>query len=173
MSKLRPLLGIGVLGTALTLGGGSALAGNTHGWKTIHFRGTSTGGTEQLLASSCDTAGNCINVNGATDPGTLGGDLNGTEIGYSIVTVAPNGAIVIQQSAVFTGTIRGCGTGTLAYTNHGTLQPGDTTFTWVLTLESDTGTGDLTDMSGHAIGHVDLTDPNAVAIAEGTFRCHR
>ncbi len=101
----------------------------------------------------------------------LGGDLTGTKVGTGTTTTSSTGTALIQQTAVFTGSVRGCGTGTITYTNHGVYHPGDTTFTWVLTLETATGTGDFTGMSGAAIGHVDLTDPNATAVAVGKFRC--
>ena len=157
---------------ATTADQGIAAANDGNGWKTIKFFGTDTGGSLEYTNPNCDTAGNCVYVLHATG-GQLGGDLNGSEIGTGLATISTTGVAVIQQTAVFTGSIRGCGSGTVNYTNHGVAQPNEIIFRWTLTIEPGTGTGDFEGMTGTAFGRVDTTDPNAVATASGTFRCRR
>jgi hypothetical protein len=173
MGTVQRIAAIALTAAAATTAiGGSTDASGGRGWTTIRFRGTDTGGTVQYSDPICDQSGNCVYVTHASG-GQLGGDLDGTEVGTGLTTVATTGVAVIQQSAVFTGTVRGCGTGTVVYTNHGEAMPGEAIFRWRLEIEPGTGTGDLTGMTGTAVGQLDTTDPAGVAIATGVFRCRR
>ena len=171
MRTIQRIAAIAIAAAATTTAiGGSTDASSGRGWTTIHFRGTDTGGTTEYSDPICDASGNCVFVTHGSG-GQLGGDLDGTEVGAGLTTVATTGVAVIQQSSVFTGTIRGCGTGTVVYTNHGVAVPGEAIFRWAIVIEPGTGTGDLAGMTGNATGRLDLTDPAAVAVATGTFRC--
>jgi hypothetical protein len=161
-----------VAGLTMTVGSGSINADQGGNWRTVHFTATDTGGTMKFLDPTCDVAGNCIYVTKVSG-NALGGDLDGTEVSTGLATVAPTGVVVLQTSAAFSGSVRGCGTGTVVYTNHGVLMPDEQIFRFTLRIEPGTGTGDFAGMTGSGLGEIDLADPAGVATVTGKLRCQR
>ncbi len=86
---------------------------------------------------------------------TLSGDLTGTTIAHSAGALVGTD-FVASDTLIFTGTVAGCGTGTLVFLSTGRgSTTGTTTSTW--TIAEGFGTGDL----AHATGSGTTTVPPA------------
>lgn len=134
-------------------------AAGTH--RVVQVHGT-VHGTQPLSGSTTQ----CVQRGGEYDPkgfptsysgvsefhGTLEGE--GTFCGWIPPTVNPDGTADYIETDTFTGTISGCGRGTLRYDVHGRIQPGyDPARNAVPALESwsvlaGSGTGGLAGVTG-------------------------
>ena len=114
---------------------------------------TSTAGASTIGDPICDAVQHCMYP--LTITATVSGDLTGTTISQSA------GALVgtdfaASDTMIFTGTVAGCGTGTLVFLSTGRgSTTGTTTSTW--TIAEGFGTGDLV----HATGTGTTTVPPA------------
>lgn len=174
MRKTTTTLGLSALVASLLVGATPTEARERNGWATIPFRATSTGGAQEELAAECAPDGaSCIGSYRLTSP-TFGGDLDGASIGAEIATISPSGTVSVRITSIFTGSVRGCGYGTVVYTNDGTFNSSTaTSFRFALTIVPGTGTGDLQGLTGAAIGTTDLTDPSGTSTVVGALRCKR
>lgn len=121
MRKTTTTLGLSALVASLLVGATPTEARERNGWATIPFRATSTGGAQEELAAECAPDGaSCIGSYRLTSP-TFGGDLDGASIGAEIATISPSGTVSVRITSIFTGSVRGCGYGTVVYTNDGTF----------------------------------------------------
>jgi hypothetical protein len=97
---------------------------------------------------------------------TLSGDFTGTAYQVGTAALLPDGIYQGVGLQLFTGTVDGCGTGTLTIVETGRLDPvtGATWGTWEITAGQ--GTGELTDVSGSLSGDSRVDD-----VLTGTLRC--
>lgn len=128
----------------------AANGGTERAWHRVKVTFVPTGGTFANVDTACDT----------TDPTFCGylskitavvqtGDLVGTTLQVSAGVYTPGTGVFVQNSSgTFAGSIKRCGTGTVAYSGHDVFSP-DGTSRGSVDLESDTGTGGLAGISGH------------------------
>ena len=97
---------------------------------------------------------------------TLTGDFAGTAYQVGTATLLPDGTYQGAGIVVFTGTVDGCGFGTLVIVETGRLDPasGAAWGTWA--IEQDEGSGDLADLTGTL-----SSDTRVGEGMEGTIRC--
>jgi len=139
-----------------------ARADGGHGTRQVRFSTTA-----QLVGgdSGCDptTPARCAGTFRSVR--TYTGDIEGTAYVVGSAALLPDGTYQGQDIAQFTGTIAGCGTGTLVIIETGILDPatGSEHGTWTITAGQ--GTGDLAQVSGS--GSADSQAGGAV----GQLRC--
>jgi hypothetical protein len=156
------LASIAVALVLLTSSGAAARPDGGHGTRHVEFTSTS-----QSLGFdfSCDPTvpTRCAGTFEAIR--TFSGDLVGTAYVVGSAVLLADGTYQGQDVAQFTGTIEGCGTGTLIILDAAILDPatGDSFGTWSITAGQ--GTGDLASVSGS--GSSDTRARGAV----GTLRC--
>jgi hypothetical protein len=97
---------------------------------------------------------------------TLSGDFSGTTYQVGSAVRAPDGTYLGQALVQFTGSVAGCGSGTLLIEEAGVLDPatGHSWGTWTIT--SGHGTGDLTELSGTLAADTRLSETTT-----GKVRC--
>jgi len=105
---------------------------------------TSTAGTTTVGDPVCDPEQHCLYP--LTITATVSGDLTGSTISHSAGTLAGT-EFAASDTLIFTGTVAGCGTGTLVLLSLGRgSTTGTTTGTW--TIAEGFGTGDLVRAAG-------------------------
>jgi hypothetical protein len=134
-----------------------------HGTRSVTFttRGETVGGDfgcDPTDPTRC--AGTFRNVH------TFAGDFVGTSYQVGSAVLLPDGIYHGQAVSTFTGTVAGCGSGTLVILETGLLDPsnGDSWGTW--TIVRGEGTGELSELSGSGTADTRTSDP-----ATGTVRC--
>lgn len=97
---------------------------------------------------------------------TLSGDFTGTTYQVGSAVLLPDGTYQGAAVVQFTGTVDGCGSGTLVIVEAGRLDPatGNSWGTWEITAGQ--GTGDLAELSGSLSTDTRISDETA-----GTIRC--
>ena len=97
---------------------------------------------------------------------TITGDFAGTTYQVGAAALLPDGTYLGQAVVQFTGTVEGCGSGTLMIQESGILDPvtGGARGTWV--IMSGSGTGDLAQLSGST-----TVDSRTSDTWTGTIRC--
>ena len=97
---------------------------------------------------------------------TLSGDLSGSAYAVGSAFLLPEGRYQGQSIVQFTGSVAGCGTGSLVIIETGVLDPvtGDTFGTW--TVVAGQGTGDLAQTSGDGTADTRINDATT-----GSIRC--
>jgi hypothetical protein len=95
---------------------------------------------------------------------TLTGDLSGTAYVVGSAVLLADGTYQGQDVAQFTGTINGCGSGTLIMIETGILDPATAEEHGTWTITAGQGTGDLSQVSGSGTS-------DTPAGATGTLRC--
>jgi Protein of unknown function (DUF3224) len=97
---------------------------------------------------------------------TLAGDFTGTGYQVGMASLLADGIYQGVGLVLFTGTVEGCGTGTLTIVENGRLDPvtGATWGTWEITAGQ--GTGELADLSGSLAADSRVDD-----VSRGTIRC--
>lgn len=149
--------------SASTSGAASATAASSSTVSTVastttdppgeEVNASSTAGATSVGDPICDAEQHCMYP--LTITATLSGDLTGTTISHSAGTLVGTD-FAASDTLIFSGTVAGCGTGTLVFLSTGLgSTTGTTTSTW--TIAEGFGTGDLV----HATG----TGTNTVAPA--------
>jgi hypothetical protein len=155
---------LGVAALSVLIGSGAATARPTGGNGVRHVE---FGSTSQVVGgdSGCDP----------TDPSrcagtyrvvrTLVGDLTGTA--YAVGSAVPfaDGTYQGQGIAQFTGTVDGCGSGTMLMLESGVLDPSAPRESGTWEIVAGRGTGDLVDTSGSG------TADSSAGGSTGTIRC--
>jgi Protein of unknown function (DUF3224) len=97
----------------------------------------------------CDATGNCVGSYAivTTDPGS--GDVAGTSVLVGTGVRLPDGSLYGNSTIKFTGTINGCGSGSLAMRSTGFNRDGVTSGEIVIVPGS--GTGDLVGIEGSGV----------------------
>ncbi len=153
-----------VLGTGLLVTGAAvpAAANDERRTRTVEFHIDTA--PFAPLGTNCDAAGNCIVV--GNQNGTFSGDMDGTALGSAGLWIA-NGGHTAGVTFLFTGTIDGCGSGTVAM--RGLFGSTDLQhITGTLEFVPGLGTGDISDISGTG----SLTaDANGTADGKARIRC--
>ena len=94
----------------------------------------------------CDAAGNCVRPFSFSGGEPSVGDVAGTAVQAGAGTMLPDGTIYANSTIKFTGTFRGCGTGSVAMRSTGLNQAGVTS--GEIVIVDNSGTGDLVGMRG-------------------------
>lgn len=94
----------------------------------------------------CDAAGNCVRPFSFSGGEPSVGDVAGTAVQAGAGTMLPDGSIYANSTIKFTGTIRGCGTGSVAMRSTGLNQAGVTS--GEIVIVADSGSGDLVGIRG-------------------------
>ena len=134
--------------------------------KEIHA--TSTAGNPTIGAPFCDAEQHCMIPLSGTE--TYSGDMSGTSISYSA------GALVGDKfaaggTAIFTGTVADCGTGTVVVVSRGTgAVNGSGSGEWEIV--EGFGTGDLASASGGGTSTYQASaDGTATTVTTGHVSC--
>jgi hypothetical protein len=129
---------------------------------------SSTAGASTVGDPICDAEQHCMYP--LTITATVSGDLTGTTVSHSA------GALVgtdfaASDTMIFTGTVAGCGTGTLVFLSTGRgSTTGTTTSTW--TIAEGFGTGDLVHATGTGTTRVPpASSGSAPATLTGRITC--
>lgn len=166
MNALRNACRLGGVATALSLlvASGTAAARPEGGNRTRHVAFASTVevvggdiGCDPTMPTRC--AGTFRSVS------TFTGDLAGTSYVVGSAVLLPDGTYQGQDVAQFSGTVAGCGSGTLIMIETGILDPtnGHQTGTWEIVAGQ--GAGGLAGVSGSG------TSDTQAGGASGTIRC--
>ena len=118
----------------------------------------------------CDATGNCVVPYSivTTDPGS--GDIVGTSVLVGTGVQLPDGSLYGNSTIKFTGTIKGCGSGSLAMRSTGFNRGGATSGEIVIVPGS--GTGDLVGIEGSGVVVDGTADGNGGAgSVEMRIRC--
>jgi hypothetical protein len=94
----------------------------------------------------CDAAGNCVRPFSFSGGEPSVGDVAGTAVQAGAGTMLPDGSIYANSTIKFTGTFRGCGTGSVAMRSTRLNQDGVTS--GEIVIVDNSGTGDLVGMRG-------------------------
>jgi hypothetical protein len=137
-------------------------------WRQVTW--TNTAPPIIIGSPQCSTAGPCLYP--WTEAGVAHGDLEGTYIASGVATASPTGVLEVSRMDVFTGTIAGCGTGTI--TTRGIEQidptkpaPGS------MKVVSAFGTGELSRVQGFGQGIGGTTPTGLTATINGSIHCGR
>jgi hypothetical protein len=134
-----------------------------HGTRHVHFTSTS-----QVVGGSvtCDPTAPTRCAGTFQSVRTFAGDIEGTAYVVGSAVLLRDGTYQGQDLAQFTGTIEGCGSGTLLMIDTGIFDPAtaDEHGTWTITAGQ--GTGDLAQVSGSG------TADTRAGGATGAIRCH-
>src|SRR5205085_3425315 len=96
--------------TVMATGPAAGSDGHDHGWR--HVSWTASGPPLAIGAPSCDPTGHCVYP--FTDSGTDAGDLQGSHAaGGGATADAAGSSFGTTRISVFTGSVRGCGHGTM------------------------------------------------------------
>ena len=165
--RLRALAAAAAILLPVVGAGSTALAGGGGVWKKIPVSVTSIAGTYEDRVV-CNSNDQCLDQL-LGDDGIWTGDLQGQNMFGTTAASLPNtGRIVQAFMIVFTGTVKGCGTGSLTFIgknrfDFATLPAVDTE----MVIVPDFGTGDLVGVTGSL--HTTPADLNVPL--EGWVRC--
>jgi len=118
----------------------------------------------------CDATGNCVVSYSivTTDPGS--GDIVGTSVLVGTGVRLPDGSLYGNSTIKFTGTFKGCGSGSLAMRSTGFNRGGATSGEIVIVPGS--GTGDLAGLEGSGVVVDGIADgTGAAGGVEMRIRC--
>jgi hypothetical protein len=142
--------------------GAAARPDGGHGTRHVEFTSTSQPlgfdlGCDPTVPTRCAGTFSAIR--------TFSGDLSGTAYVVGSAVLLADGTYQGQDVAQFSGTIEGCGTGTVIILDAAILDPatGDEFGTW--SIKAGQGTGDLAMVSGSG------TSDSRAGGAFGTIRC--
>jgi hypothetical protein len=157
------LVGLAAVFVLVTSSAASARPDRDHGARHVHFASTS-----QFLGgnSACDPTAPTRCAGTFQSVRTFAGDIEGTAYVVGSAVLLRNGTYQGQDVAQFTGTIEGCGSGTLLMIDTGVLDPATANERGTWTIVGGQGTGDLARVSGSG-----TTDTRAGG-ATGGIRCH-
>jgi Protein of unknown function (DUF3224) len=99
--------------------------------------------------------------------GQASGDLEGTAVQAGAAATLPDGTLYANSTLVFTGSIAGCGTGTVAMRSTGLNEGGETS--GLVEIVDGSGTGDLAAVSGRGTVTLGRAEPGGGGIAHGTI----
>ena len=157
------LVGLAAVLVLITSGTAAARPDGGHGTRRVHFTSTT-----QFVgsASACDptTPTRCAGTFQSVR--TFGGDIQGTAYVVGSAVLLRDGTYQGQDVAQFTGTIEGCGRGTLLIIETGILDPATARERGTWTITAGQGTGDLARVSGSG------TADTRAGGAAGAIRCH-
>jgi hypothetical protein len=141
---------IPVLGMATTASAGDS---SGKGWKKVHVSFTATNQEVTPLDFTCDLADAtvCVGASKITNV-TQTGDLQGSTLQANAFGTTAAGVIAYNVSGTFIGSVKGCGTGTFAYSGRGLLDAelnGET----VYQIAKGSGTADLAGIGGTITGN--------------------
>ena len=108
--------------------------------------GTTSSRCRCSQSALCDAAGNCVRPFSFSGGEPSVGDVAGTAVQAGAGTMLPDGTIYANSTIKFTGTFRGCGTGSVAMRSTGLNQAGVTS--GEIVIVDNSGTGDLVGMRG-------------------------
>jgi Protein of unknown function (DUF3224) len=159
---------LGITTAALLLASGGQLASAAprddggHGTRQVAFTSTLTpvGGD-----FACDPTDPTRCTGTFRTVRTLSGDLAGTAYATGSAVLLADGTYQGQAIVQFTGTVAGCGQGTLLMLEVGVLDPAAGTSAGTWTIVAGQGTGDLASTTGD--GEADGTTP----VTTGRVRC--
>ena len=154
-----------VTGASLLVAGAAipATAHDSRRTHTVEFHMDMTPFTP--VGTNCDTTGNCIVV--GNQNGTVTGDMDGSLLGSAGLWIA-NGAHTAGVTLVFTGTIHGCGSGTVAM--RGLFGSSDLQHvTGTLEFVPGLGAGDIANVTG--TGRLTADAAAGTAAATARIRC--
>lgn len=103
----------------IALAAPTAMAMPQHGEVTRQLVWTYAQAQPAIGAPVCDAAGNCISPFTITGGQPSTGDVAGTTIQAGSASLLPDGSIYANSIIEFTGTIRSCGSGTVAMRSTG------------------------------------------------------
>jgi hypothetical protein len=129
---------------------------------------TNTAPPITIGAPQCSAAGVCLYP--WTEAGESHGDLEGTYVASGVATANATGELSIVRMDTFTGTIKGCGTGTITAraveaVNTPTPEPGR----WMIL--DGFGTGDLAGVHGFGEATGGTTPTGLSTTLTGSLRC--
>ena len=97
------------------------------------------------------------------------GDFEGTYIASGVATASSSGALAVSRMDILTGTIAGCGTGTLVLRMTEDLGPSPKPSRW--SVVEGFGTGDLASVRGQGDGIGAQTPDGLTTTLTGWLRC--
>jgi hypothetical protein len=158
---------LGVTTAALLLASGGQLASadppdDGHGTRDVAFTSTLTPVGGDFACDPSDPT-RCAGTFRAVR--ALSGDLVGTSYATGSAVLLADGTYKGQAVVQFTGTVAGCGQGTLLMLEEGVLDPAAGTSAGTWTIVDGRGTGDLASTSGG--GEAVASSP----VATGRIRC--
>jgi hypothetical protein len=152
--------------TVVATGPAAGSEGHDRGWR--HVSWIASGPPLSIGAPSCDATGHCAYP--FTDSGTDAGDLQGSHAAAGGATADASGSSFgTTRMVVFTGSVRGCGHGTLAMSMQAITHPDGSTSEW-WQVRTGFGAGDLANASG--TGQGTLAAGSSDAHFSGFVRCH-
>src|SRR4051812_474207 len=138
--------------------------------RTVHVRWTTSGPPLTIGTPACSAAGRCTYP--FTEIGTDSGDLEGTHVSAGGSALDPTGTrFAVSRVQIFTGTIRGCGTGTVVGDVTESADARGGTATW--TFRAGSGTDGLAGITGHGIGAGAAGAAGMTARIRGVVHCGR
>ena len=157
------LVGLAAIVVLITSSAASARPDRGHGTRRVHFTST----TQFVGANSaCDPTAPTRCAGTFQSVRTFAGDIEGTAYVVGSAVLLRNGTYQGQDVAQFTGTIKGCGSGTLLMIDTGVLDPATANERGTWTIVRGQGTGDLARASGSG------TADTRAGGATGAIRCH-
>ena len=159
----RRVVGLAAVLVLLASNAASARPDGGHGSRRVHFTTTS-----QIVGGDfgCDPSAPTRCAGTFRTIRTLTGDIEGTAYAVGSAVLLPDGTYQGQDVAQFTGTIEGCGRGTLLMIETGILDPATARERGTWTITAGQGTGDLARVSGSG------TADTRAGGATGAIRCH-
>ena len=128
---------------------------------------TNTAPPITIGAPQCDAGGQCLYP--WTEAGVSHGDFEGTYIASGVATASATGALAVSRMDILTGTIAGCGTGTLVLRMTEDLGPSPKPSEWQVV--EGFGTGDLAGVRGHGDGIGAQTPDGLTTTLSGRLHC--
>lgn len=151
---------------ALTVVPAAGSDGRAAAWR--HVSWIASGPPLTISTPICDPTGHCVYP--WTESGTDAGDLQGTHAAAGGATADATGhSFGTNRISVFTGSVRGCGHGTVTMAVSAVTHPdGTTSERW--SIRGGFGAGDLSQVSGSGSGV--LAAQSTDAHYTGFVRCH-
>ena len=151
--------------TVVATGAAAGSDGHDQGWR--HVSWTASGPPLSIGAPSCDATGHCVYP--WTESGTDAGDLQGDHVAAGGATADASGhSFGTTRISVFTGSVRGCGNGTMALSVGAVTHPDGTTSEW-WQVRDGFGVGDLATATGRGTGT--LAAGSTDVHYSGSIRC--
>lgn len=135
-----------------------------------HVTWTNTAPPIVIASPQCSPAGPCLYP--WTEAGVSHGDREGSYFASGVATASPTGVLEVSRIDVFTGTIAGCGTGTITTRGIEEIDP-NTPAVGHWKVVSGFGTGELSRLQGFGQGTGGTTPTGLTATISGSMRCGR
>jgi len=160
-------MGLTITAGLTVVASGPAAGSDGHDWR--HVSWTASGPPLRIGAPSCDVTGHCVYP--WTESGTDAGDLLGSHAAAGGATADASGhSFGTARISVFTGSVRGCGQGTMSMAVNAVTHPdGTTSESWH--VRDGFGAGALATAAG--MGTATLAAGSTDAHYSGFIRCHR